>query len=135
VRAVLDPNVLISAVLSPKGKPAQLLGAWREGAFELMVSAALLEELARALRYPKVRKFVEAEDADEFVTLLETSATLVADPTDPPAVRSRESGGNYLLALAEHEGAALVTGDDDLLRSAYAVLSPAAFFRLLDPSA
>jgi predicted nucleic acid-binding protein len=49
VRAVLDPNVIISGLLSPAGNAAQLLAAWGRGEFELIVSNGLLEELARAL--------------------------------------------------------------------------------------
>jgi hypothetical protein len=40
VRAVLDPNVLIAALLSPTGAPAQLVGRWLGGEFELVVSDA-----------------------------------------------------------------------------------------------
>jgi predicted nucleic acid-binding protein len=42
VRAVLDPNILIAALLSPAGAPAQLVGRWLGGAFELVVSETLL---------------------------------------------------------------------------------------------
>jgi len=49
VRAVLDPNVIISALLSPFGTPARILRAWREGAFELVASALLIAALERAL--------------------------------------------------------------------------------------
>jgi predicted nucleic acid-binding protein len=55
MRAVLDVNVVISGVLSPAGPPARVLRAWIEGAFELVASPALVEELDRALAYPKVR--------------------------------------------------------------------------------
>ena len=34
MRAVLDANVLISAILSPRGSPAGLLRAWQAGEFE-----------------------------------------------------------------------------------------------------
>jgi predicted nucleic acid-binding protein len=38
VRAVLDPNIIISAMLSASRAPAQILREWREGAFELIAS-------------------------------------------------------------------------------------------------
>ena len=53
VRAVLDPNVLISAVLSSRGASAELLRGGRDGAFELIVSRLLLAEPDRAVAYPK----------------------------------------------------------------------------------
>jgi uncharacterized protein len=45
-RVVIDSNVLISARLSPRGAPGRLLAAWLAGRFELIVSPALLSELA-----------------------------------------------------------------------------------------
>lgn len=51
-RVVVDPNVLISARLSPGGTPARLLTAWMEGQFELVVSPALLVELTGVLDRP-----------------------------------------------------------------------------------
>jgi putative PIN family toxin of toxin-antitoxin system len=56
VRVVIDTNVLISALLSEKSSPAQIVTLWREGRFELLTSAEQLDELARVTRYPKIRE-------------------------------------------------------------------------------
>jgi len=56
VRAVLDPNVLVSAAISPAGPPRQILTAWTDERFELIVSSALLAELAEVLARPKFRR-------------------------------------------------------------------------------
>jgi putative PIN family toxin of toxin-antitoxin system len=114
LRAVLDPNVLISALLSPAGTPAALLVRWLAGAFELVVSELLLAELDRAFAYPKLRSRVTGDDAKEFVDLLRRAATMADDPA-APARRSRDPGDDYLLALAAATAAILVTGDQDLL--------------------
>ena len=114
MRAVLDPNILIAALLSPTGTPAKLVGRWLAGEFELLVSDALLAELERALAYPKLRRHVSAEEAAELVDLLRSGAILAPDPPDPPR-RSSDPGDDYLLALAESERAVLVTGDRHLL--------------------
>ncbi len=114
MRAVLDPNILIAALLSPTGAPAQLLGRWLAGVFELVVSEALLAELERALAYPKLRRRVSAEEAAELVDLLRDGAILAPDRPNPPR-RSPDPGDDYLLALAENERAVLVSGDQHLL--------------------
>jgi uncharacterized protein len=114
VRAVLDPNILIAALLSRGGTPAQLLSRWLAGEFELVVSEELLAELERALAYPKLRDRISAEEADGFVALLRHGAPLAKDPPDP-APRSADQGDDYLLALAEQERAVLVSGDQHLL--------------------
>ncbi len=58
MRAVLDPNVIMSAVLAPAGSPTKVLQGWLDGDFELVVSPLLLAELERAHGYPKLRKRV-----------------------------------------------------------------------------
>jgi putative PIN family toxin of toxin-antitoxin system len=133
LRAVLDPNVLISALLSPAGTPARLLAAWLGGAFELVVSPALLAELGRALRYPKIRDRVTASEARELVALLRRHATVVDDPSSPPPVRSADPGDDYLLALAAISRAVLVSGDRHLLElgAGFPVDASAGFLRRL----
>jgi uncharacterized protein len=115
VRAVFDPNVLISALLSPGGAPARALRAWRDGAFELVVSPLLLAELERALAYPKLRARIAADDAGEVVLWLRESAALTPDSDDPPPARSADPGDDYLIGLAAAAGALLVSGDSHLL--------------------
>lgn len=126
-RAVLDPNVLISALLSPSGGPAALVARWLAGDFELIVSERLLAELRRALAYRKIRSRVTEDEATSFLDLLGRAATGAKDPPTAPR-RSRDPGDDHLLALAEATAAVLVTGDDDLLALAgVPVVSPRAF--------
>jgi uncharacterized protein len=56
MRIVLDANVLVSAILSPRGAPAQILTAWRAEHFDLVISQAILAEISRVFRYPKIAK-------------------------------------------------------------------------------
>lgn len=114
MRVVLDPNVLISAALSPRSAPAQLVVRWLAGDFELVVSDRLLSELRRALRYPKLRERISTEEADALVERLRELARLAPDPRRPLR-RSADPGDDYLIALAEAERAALVSGDRHLL--------------------
>jgi hypothetical protein len=129
VRAVLDPNVVISALLSPSGNAAGVLRAWQQGEFELSFSASLLEELARALAYPKLRRRINEEDARGVVQWLAEAATVVSDPSTRPPVHSADLGDDYLIALAAARQAILVSGDRDLLDlgDEIPVFSPAAF--------
>lgn len=117
MRAVLDPNILIAALLSRSGAPAQIMSRWLGGAFELVVSEALLGELERALAYPKLRRRIPADDAAEFVSLLRLAA-IVAPDQEAGSHRSGDPGDDYLLALAENEHAVLVSGDHHLLQLA-----------------
>lgn len=129
MRAVLDTNVLVSALLSRDGTPARILRAWIDGAFELIVSDHLLAELGRALAYPKLRRWVEPSEAIELIELLRRGARVHDDPGEPPRIRSRDPGDDYLIALAEDAQAVIVSGDRHLLEltGRIPVVSPADF--------
>ena len=133
MRAVLDPNVLIAALLSPRGAPAELVSRSLAGEFELMVSERLLDELERSLAYPKVRSRIGAGEAADFVRFLRDAALLMPDPAEVPR-RSADPDDDYLLALAENEQAVLVSGDRPLLDLAEAlpIRTPRAFADALD---
>lgn len=133
MRAVLDPNVIISALLAPDGSPAQVVRAWLHGGYELVCSEKLLAELQRALAYPKLRSRIPAVDAHELVSLLGREAEMLDDPADAPSVRSPDPDDDYLIVLAERARAALVSGDGHLLglRDQLPVYSPAQFLALL----
>src|SRR4051794_31637618 len=59
-RAVLDPGVLVSALITPTGRPAKLLLSARAGSFDLIVSPHLLDELA-VLRREKFRRYIDLD--------------------------------------------------------------------------
>jgi putative PIN family toxin of toxin-antitoxin system len=129
VRAVLDANVVISALLSPAGAPAQILVAWQEGAFEAVVCEQLLEEIARAAAYPKLRRRIALEDVEEVIEWLRRSAIVAPDPELPPPIRSPDPGDDYLIALAAEQRAVIVSGDAHLLELGDRIpVSPAARF-------
>lgn len=134
MRAILDVNVLISAILSPRASPARLLLAWRAGTFDLVVSPALLAELARALAYPKLARLITPADADAFVAWIARSMIMAVDPGAPPSVRSVDPNDDYLVALAIAERAVLVSGDRHLTVRAdrLPVRTPADFLASLD---
>jgi uncharacterized protein len=120
IRAVLDVNILIAALLSRSGAPAQVVAGWLAGDFELVVSEMLLTELERALAYPKLRTRVSAEEIGTLLMVLRRGALLAPDPP-APARRSVEPDDDYLLALAESQRAILVSGDQHLLALADAL--------------
>ena len=62
LRVVLDANVYVSAVLRPEGTPGRIIGRFlRDAAFEIVLSPPIVEEVLRALTYPKVRKLIRSD--------------------------------------------------------------------------
>ena len=133
-RAALDPGVLIAALLSPAGAPAQLLRKWIDGAFELIVSPKLLNELGAVLQ-PKFTSHVTQDETRAFLSLLEQMATVVTDPPSVPG-SSPDPGDDYLVALAGAAAAQyLVSGDAHLTglrRQEPPVVTPRGFLSLLE---
>lgn len=133
MQAILDPNVIISGLLSAQGTSALILRAFRDGDFEIVVSAQLLAELTRALTYPKLRKHISEKEAEATVAWLRRTAVCLPDADRPPPCRSKDPGDDYLVALAAASRLALVSGDKDLLELAgqIPVFTPRAFLNLL----
>lgn len=136
MRAVLDVNVIVSGLLSPTGAPARVLIAWLEGGYDLVVSPLLLEELERALRYPKLRKRVSQAEAQELIELLRREANVLEDPPGPPHVRSPDPGDDYVITLAAETQSVVVSSDRHLLdlRDELPVYKPADFLSLVENS-
>lgn len=134
MRVVLDPNVLISAAISSSGPPRQIVTAWIDGRFELVISPALLDELADVLARPKFRRFISAAVAREFIDGLSDDALTIDDPPPLPGV-SPGPDDDYLVALARTADADhLVSGDRHLLdldAPDPPVLTPRQFLDLL----
>jgi uncharacterized protein len=114
-RAVLDPNVFVSALITPTGPPAGLLTLAHSATFELVASPLLLKELERVLLRKKFRRYVTVEEAIEYLEFIRLLATLSPDPDEPAPITSCDPGDEYLLALAFAQKAVLVSGDSDLL--------------------
>jgi putative PIN family toxin of toxin-antitoxin system len=74
-RVVLDTNVLISAALSPLGKPFACL-SWVLDHAALLTSRELLEELETRLARPKFDKYIDDARRRAFVAELSLSSCL-----------------------------------------------------------
>ena len=130
----MDPGVLISALISGKGAPRDLLWLWLEGSFELVVCPSLLGELERVLRRSKFRVYVTAQEVRAYVALLRRLGVLEPDPTVTAGL-TPDPGDDYLVALARAAKVhVLVSGDphlSELKQARPPVLTPRAFLRRL----
>jgi putative PIN family toxin of toxin-antitoxin system len=87
VRAVLDPNVLVSAAISETGPPAELLRRWEAGRFELVVSAEVLFDILEVLKRPKFRRYLSEAQAVAYVLRLHDGAAEVSEELPSEVVR------------------------------------------------
>ena len=135
IRAVLDTNVLVSALVFHTGALSWLREAWRSGRILPLASRATAAELIRVLAYPKFALTAsERRDLlDDYLPFCES----VTVPSPPPAVpHCRDPFDRPFLELAlAGRSDVLVTGDADLLalaeKFAVPIRSPSVFEQLL----
>jgi putative PIN family toxin of toxin-antitoxin system len=135
IRAVLDTNVYVAAVLSRTGAPAQLVTALAEGLYDAVACPLLLGELEAVLSRPKIASRVTPETARDYLAWLSRVVAVEADPTPIPRVCA-DPGDDYLLALAVSGRAQVIVSGDahllDLTSAETRVMPPAAFAQLVE---
>ena len=143
VRAVIDTNIWVSALLNPFGFPARLRKSFEEGFFHPIISEPLIEELAEVLNRPRIKnKYGIAEDdISELLTLVEERSEHVFLSGDINICR--DSDDNFVIETAiKGQAEYLVTRDDDikfdkkvsafLLQHSISVLSVAKFLNVIN---
>jgi uncharacterized protein len=120
LRVTVDTNLFVSATIR-RGSPFQLLLAWRNGLFLLVLSESLVREIGTVLRRPFFAERYGVTEAQirRLERRYERAAHIVPDEAlrDLPAgVEVRDYKDRHVLQAALSGRADyLVTGDDDLL--------------------
>ncbi len=115
MRAVVDTNVWISAVLNPTGAPAAVRLALQRQQFTLVTSEPLLAEVALVLARPRFahRYGVTPADIADLVALLRERAEVV--PVTGAVHLCRDPDDDVVIETALNGRAdAVVSRDDDL---------------------
>ncbi len=115
VRAVIDTNIWVSSLINPFGFPAVLRKAFEEGAFHIIISEAMIEELTDVLSRSRILNKYEIteEDVRELLTLIEERADDVSLAGDIDICRDKDD--NAVIETAINGRAQyLVSRDDDL---------------------
>jgi len=137
IRAVLDADVFVSAAVRPEGPPGQIIRRFlRGGAFEIVVSRAIVDEILRALSYPKVRKYIRSGlDPELWFEDIIVLSHLVAGERECAGASKDPDDDKYLAAAIEGRAAFVVAGDADLLDlkeyGGIRIVSPRVFLDLL----
>lgn len=136
LRAVLDANVYVSALVRPEGPPGQIVERLlRDRAFELVLSAEITEEVLQALAYPKVLKSARTKvEPDLWFEDIVMLAEFVTDQQIESVSRDPDDD-KYIAAAIEGRASFVVSGDPDLLdikeNQWVRIVTPRAFLDLL----
>jgi putative PIN family toxin of toxin-antitoxin system len=116
LRIVPDPGVLIAALISSKGAPAELLRRWVRGDFQFVVSPSLLAELRAVAEREKFRTYLPVETAHELVHLLVVAADAALDVISSSQLPDDDGDGYLVHLVVSSNSFAVVTGDGELRR-------------------
>ncbi len=129
MRAVIDTNVAVSALINPSGTPGAIVGAWKQARYEWVVTPETLAELEGVLRRGKIARYMPRGSTriERFLRRLSETAAIVlrtevlsvfpSDPADDRFVEAAVAssaefivtGDRHLLGLREYEGTRIVT--------------------------
>jgi len=137
MRAVVDTNILVRAVIQPTGSVGPVLLRLRQGEYTLLYAWSLLEELVDVLNRPRIRdKYrLTGQDIQTVVSLILLRGEAVT-PTERITACRDPKDDKFLEVAVAGEADVIVSGDEDLLAlhpfAGIPILPPAAFLRMLD---
>lgn len=112
---LLDTNILVSALISPRSKPAKLLFYWKERRFALVISDILLQEFSEVIRRPRIKEKykITEEEIKELEKVILDKAIFVPIPGELNLCRDPDDNAileTAILGKANY----VVTGDKDI---------------------
>src|SRR5574341_654224 len=136
-RAVVDTNLLIRAVIMPRGTVGPVITRLRDGDYTLVYSQRLIDELLEKLALSRIREkyHLDDQDIDDVLALIALRGELVT-PTRTVKVCRDPKDDMFIEAAWVGKAEVVVTGDKDLLTlkkfETVRFITPRAFLELLD---
>ncbi|OPY79711.1 MAG: PIN domain protein [Syntrophorhabdus sp. PtaU1.Bin058] len=139
-RVVLDTNIFISAILSPKSKAASIVKLVLDGKLHLVIAPAMWKELYAVLQYPKLQTLMKGNDVsmDEVKDLLykiERIAITVPGAKKVDRTKKDVSDNMFLASAVEGKADFIVSGDSHLKEvkafQGVEIVSPDVFIKMV----
>lgn len=132
MRAVVDTNVLVSALIRRQGTTGDVLLALRDGRFTIVYSTPILVEVIDVLGRPpfRIKYHIQPDDITALINLVRLRGELIVPTRQVFACRDSQDN-KFLEAALAGQADVVVSGDADLLSmhpfEQIMILSPAAF--------
>lgn len=108
---------MVSGLISPQGAPALLIRAWRQKQFELILSPAILDEVAEVLQREKLRRYYERITealAGKYLAGLR-GWYIVSGKIEVKGASAGPDDDTFIDAVLEAGADCIVSGDEHLL--------------------
>src|SRR5205823_7620977 len=137
IRATLDTNVLAPGIItSPQTVNGQVIQAWRENKYSLVLSEVILTELSRTLLEPYFSARLTAAQIEATVSLFRSEATIIPFLVPVTAVATHPEDDLILATALSGRAHYLVTRDEKLQEKVQeykgvSIISPLVFLQRL----
>jgi len=126
-RVVIDTNVLVSAILSPKGAPAKVMDYVSSRELELYFSPEIIDEYQRVLAYKKLK--IEPETQESIIaSLINLGIMLVPQVSKMPM---SDESDRVFYDTVKSSNAFLVTGNSKHYPAESFVVAPVDFLAMM----
>lgn len=131
IRAVLDANQFVSALLKPLSNSGSILTLIRDDKIRLLVSDDIISEVTGVLLYPKIKKRINRspEYIASFMDKLWSAAIVTKGALKINAIADDPGDDKYLSCALEGKADFIVSGDHHLLN-----LKTFKGIRIVDPA-
>ncbi len=134
-RFVIDTNVVVSASIFPNSTTSKVVSRAKQIG-KILLSSAVLYELAEVLGRKKLDKYVSLESRVEFLTQFASEAQFIDILSLITACRDPKDD-KFLELAVNGRASCLISGDEDLLTlnpfREIPILTPAAFLTAFPP--
>ena len=137
IRAVVDTNILVRAVIKPTGSVGPVLQRLRRREYSLLISRATLDELVEVLYRPRLRTKYELSDRvlRATIRLIVLRGELLQPGRRIIACRDPRND-KFLEVAVSGRAQVIVSGDEDLLTlhpfERIPIVAPARFLAMMD---
>ncbi len=116
LKIVIDTNVFVSATITEKGKPAQILKVWREKKLEVIISPEILKEIGQVVFRHKIKKisFWTEKERYQFIEDLARICILTPGSLKLKQAAKHTQDHKFLVAAIEGKADYIVSGDRHL---------------------
>ena len=116
LKIVIDTNVFVSATITEKGKPAQILKVWREKKLEVIISSEILKEIGQVVFRHKIKKisFWTEKERYQFIEDLARICILTPGSLQLKQAVKHTQDHKFLVAAIEGKADYIVSGDRHL---------------------
>lgn len=138
IKCVIDTNVVISAILNPKGIPGEIVEAWFKYEFLVVTSEFLIQELQRVLHYPHIQriKLLSENEIDKFVHDIINTSQLIEVSSIIDVVKKDTTDNQVLATALDGQVNYIVSGDPHLFNlrdfRGIKIVKPIEFLNVLD---